>query len=159
MDRERLYTVDNSAILGAFDLKTGKEVWTKPLGTLQKASPVLADGKIYVGTENGKFYILRPTATGVEVLDEDLIGTATNPEPILASPAIADGRIYVTTMGPREQRRVGGHLYAIGSGGRAAKLPAPAAPPAPAAERGRSRRCRCFRTKRCSTPAASRRSR
>ena len=59
MDGERLYTVDNSAILGAFDLKTGKELWTKRLGTLQKGSPVLADGKIYVGTENGKFYILR----------------------------------------------------------------------------------------------------
>ena len=26
----------------------------------QKAPPVLADGKIYVGTENGKFFILRP---------------------------------------------------------------------------------------------------
>ncbi len=74
MDGERLYAVDNSAILGAFDLKTGKQVWTKRLGTMQKGSPVLADGKIYVGTENGKFYILRPTATGAEVLDEDLIG-------------------------------------------------------------------------------------
>ena len=94
--------MDNSAILGAFDLKTGKELWTKRLGTLQKGSPVLADGKLYVGTENGKFYILRPTATGAEVLDEDLIGTAANPEPIVASPAIADGRIYVTTMSPAE---------------------------------------------------------
>ena len=31
------------------------------LGTLQKGSPVLADGKLYVGTENGKFYILKPS--------------------------------------------------------------------------------------------------
>src|SRR6185503_16533729 len=45
MDRERLYTVDNSAIVGAFDLKSGKLVWQKTLGTLQKGSPVLADGK------------------------------------------------------------------------------------------------------------------
>jgi outer membrane protein assembly factor BamB len=103
MDAERLYTVDNSAILGAFDLKTGKEVWTKRLGTLQKGSPVLADGKIYVGTENGKFYILRPSATGAETLDEDQIGATTNPEPIVASPAIADGRIYVVTMGSVEE--------------------------------------------------------
>ena len=76
MDDERLYTVDNSAIVGAFDLKTGAKLWEKTLGTLQKGSPVLADGKLYVGTENGKFYILRPSATGVEVLDEDLLGTA-----------------------------------------------------------------------------------
>ena len=98
MDNERLYTMDNSAILGAFDLKTGAKVWEKTLGTLQKGSPVLADGKLYVGTENGKFYIMRPSATGVEVLDEDLLGTAQTPEPIVASPIVADGRVYVTSM-------------------------------------------------------------
>jgi outer membrane protein assembly factor BamB len=116
MDADRLYTVDNSAILGAFDLKTGKELWTKRLGIAQKGSPVLADGKLYVGTESGKFYILRPTATGAETLDEDLIGTATNPEPIVASPAISDGRVYVTTMSPvTETPGSAGHLYAIGT--------------------------------------------
>jgi outer membrane protein assembly factor BamB len=98
MDAERLYTVDNSAIIGAFDLKTGAKLWDRTLGTLQKGSPVLADGKLYVGTENGKFYILRPSATGVEVLDEDLLGSEQAPEPIVASPIVADGRIYVTSM-------------------------------------------------------------
>ena len=98
MDAERLYGVDNSGILGAFDLKTGKELWTKTLGTLQKGSPTLADGKLYIGTENGKFYILRPSAAGVEVLDEDVLGTAGNPEPIIASPAVANGRVYVVSM-------------------------------------------------------------
>src|SRR5688500_10836448 len=98
MDNERLYTMDNSAIVGAFDLKTGARLWEKTLGTLQKGSPVLADGKLYIGTENGKFYILRPSATGAEVLDEDLLGNAQSPEPIVASPIVADGRIYVTSM-------------------------------------------------------------
>jgi outer membrane protein assembly factor BamB len=133
MDGERLYTVDNSAILGAFDLKSGKELWTKHLGTLQKGSPVLADGKLYVGTENGKFYILRPTATGAEVLDEDVIGSAADPEPVIASPAISDGRIYVTTMGPPTRPESNGHLYAIGTRRPPAK-PAgapPAAAPSP----------------------------
>ena len=98
MDDQRLYTIDNSAIVGAFDLKTGARLWEKSLGTLQKGSPLLADGKLYVGTENGKFYILRPSATGVEVLDEDLLGTEQTPEPIIASPIVADGRVYVTSM-------------------------------------------------------------
>ncbi len=115
-DAERLYTVDNSAIVGAFDLKTGARLWEKTLGTLQKGSPVLADGKLYVGTENGKFYILRPSATGVEVLDEDLLGTAQTPEQIVASPIVADGRIYVTSMDA---------LYAIGK-----RVPRPASRPA-----------------------------
>jgi hypothetical protein len=87
-------------------LDTGATAWTHQLGTLQKGSPVLADGKIYVGTENGKFFILRPSATGVEVLDEDLLGTEDVPEIIIASPAVADGRIYVTSMDA---------LYAIGT--------------------------------------------
>ena len=98
LDTDRLYTMDNSAILGAFDLKTGAKLWEKTLGTLQKGSPVLADGKLYVGTENGKFYILRPSATGVEVLDEEVLGNPQSPEAIVASPIVADGRVYVTSM-------------------------------------------------------------
>ncbi|HXT68974.1 MAG TPA: PQQ-binding-like beta-propeller repeat protein [Vicinamibacterales bacterium] len=135
MDATRLYTMDNSAIMGAFDLKTGKEVWTKRLGISSKASPILADGKLYVGTESGKFYILRPTANGADTLDEDLIGTAANPEPIVASAAVSGGRIFVTTMAPGEPvAGSAGHLYAIGpkTATRNAGKPVPA-PPTPAA--------------------------
>jgi outer membrane protein assembly factor BamB len=122
MDNERLYTVDNGAIVGAFDLKTGAELWTRSLGTLQKGSPVLADNKLYIGTENGKFYILRPSATGVEVLDEDVLGTPENPEPIVASPIVSDGRVYVTSMEA---------MYAIGK--RQPTKPAAAKPQAASA--------------------------
>ncbi len=114
MDGERLYTVDNSAIVGAFDLKTGAKLWEHTLGTLQKGSPVLADGKLYVGTENGKFYILQPSATDVKILDEDVLGTQESPEMIIASPVVADGRVYVTSMdatyaiGKRVARPTGG---------------------------------------------------
>src|SRR6185503_12613385 len=58
IDGDRLYQIDNGANLFAFDVNTGKELWIQNLGTIQKASPVLADGKLYVGTENGKFFIL-----------------------------------------------------------------------------------------------------
>ena len=131
MDGDRLYTIDNSAIVGAFDLKTGARLWEKTLGTLQKGSPVLADGKLYVGTENGKFYILRPSATGVEVLDEDLLGTAQSPEAIVASPIVADGRVYVTSMdamyaiGKRVPRK-GGANAATGATSAASAAGAPA---------------------------------
>ena len=97
-DDQRLYHMDNGAVLGAFDLQSGKKVWDRNLGTIQKGSPVLADGKIYVGTENGKFFILRPKADGVDVLDEDWLGSQQSPEPIIASPAVADGRVYVVSM-------------------------------------------------------------
>lgn len=121
MDAERLYTVDNGAIVGAFDLKTGARLWTKTLGTLQKGSPVLADGKLYVGTENGKFFILRPSGTSVEVIDEDELGSANGPEAIVASPIVADGRVYVASMDT---------LYAIGT-----RKAGPAERPAAAAPR------------------------
>ena len=105
LDGDRLYQLDNSANLGAFDVNTGKQLWLKNLGAIQKASPVLADGKLYVGTENGKFYILKPDATGCEILDEDQLGTEALPEPIIASVAIANGRVFVVSDS---------NLYAIG---------------------------------------------
>jgi outer membrane protein assembly factor BamB len=98
MDEKYLYSVDNSAIVAAFDLTTGEQLWDQSLGTLQKGSPVLADGKLYVGTENGRFYILKPSPTGVEFLDQDWLGSQESPEAIVASPIVADGRVYVTSM-------------------------------------------------------------
>jgi outer membrane protein assembly factor BamB len=121
LDGDRLYQVDNGAILAAFDLTTGKKLWEKILGTIQKASPVLADGKLYVGTENGKFYILRPGATGVEVLDEDWLGSEAAPEAITGSPAVSGGRVYVTSIEA---------TYAIGASAKAA----PARPVTPTPE-------------------------
>ncbi len=122
-----LYAVDNGAILFGIDLETGNTLWTKKLGTMQKGSPVLADGKLYVGTENGRVHILKPSKTGVEVLDDDALpisiqegtgGAEPGPEPIVASPAVANGRVYIASMDA---------LYAIGP---KALKPAPAAPAA-----------------------------
>src|SRR4030095_4869512 len=80
LDGDRMYQIDNSANLAAFDVNTGKQLWLKNLGTIQKASPVLADGKLYVGTETGKFFILKPSATGCEILDKKQLGTAELPD-------------------------------------------------------------------------------
>ena len=105
LDGDRLYQIDNGANIAAFDANTGKQLWLKNLGTIQKASPVLADGKLYVGTENGKFYILKPSATGCEILDEDQLGTEAVPETIIGSAAVSNGRIYFASDSG---------LYAIG---------------------------------------------
>ena len=110
IDGDRLYQLDNSANIGAFDLSNGKQLWLKSLGTIQKASPVLADGKLYVGTENGKFYILKPNATGCEILSEQQLGTAALPEAIIASAAVANGRVYFVSDS---------NLYCIGTKGKA----------------------------------------
>lgn len=97
IDGDRFYQIDNGANLAAFDIATGKQIWLQNLGTIQKSSPVLADGKLYVGTENGKFFILKPTATGCEILDEDVLGAEAAPEPIIASAAVSGGRVFVVS--------------------------------------------------------------
>ena len=112
IDGDRIYQVDNSSNLFAFDLETGREFWKRNLGTIQKASVVLGDDKIYVGTESGKFYILRPHADHCEVLSEvelplsdQGITSQKIPEPVVASAAIARGRVYFVSSDA---------LYAIG---------------------------------------------
>jgi outer membrane protein assembly factor BamB len=105
LDGDRMYQIDNGANIAAFDVNTGKQLWLKNLGTIQKASPVLADGKLYVGTENGKFFILKPSATGCEILDEDQLGTESQPEAIVGSAAVSNGRIFFASDSA---------LYAIG---------------------------------------------
>ena len=109
-DGERLYALDNGGVLFAYDVKSGKRLWEQTLGTIAKASPVFADGKLYIGTENtgdagGKFYIIRPHADRAEILDQEWLGTPEKSELIIASPIVARGRVYVTSMDA---------LYAIG---------------------------------------------
>jgi outer membrane protein assembly factor BamB len=114
-----LYAVTAESALHAFNLADGKPLWEKKLGTIQKASPVYADGKIYVGTENGKFYILKPSPTGCQVLDEDelepvdKVDTKTaegddliaSNEQIIGGVAVSRGRIYLVSTK---------NIYAIG---------------------------------------------
>ena len=121
IDGDRLYQVDNGANIAAFDVNTGKQLWLQNLGTIQKASPVLADGKLYVGTENGKFFILKPSATGCEILDEDQLGTEAQPEAIIGSAAVSNGRIFVVSdsglyaIGKKANHSSSGTVAAVGT--------------------------------------------
>jgi len=119
VDGDTYLQVDNGANLYAFDVVTGRQLWKQTLGTVQKASPVFGDGKIYVGTESGKFYIIRPHADRCEILSEvELPISQTGlfnervPEPVVASAAISRGRVYFVSSDT---------LYAIGR-----KTPVPA---------------------------------
>lgn len=118
IDGDRIYQLDNGANIAAFDVNTGKQLWLQNLGTIQKASPVLADGKLYVGTENGKFFILKPGPTKAEILDEDQLGTEARPEAIIASAAVSNGRVFVVSDS---------NLYCIGKKGRNSSHATPAA--------------------------------
>ena len=119
IDGNRFYEVDGGANMMAFDFETGKELWNKRLGTTaQQAALVLADGKLYVGTASGKFWILRPRADGVDVLSEVTLpiskssccGAEGVPEQVLSGAAVSRGRVYfssvdaVYAIGPKPAR-------------------------------------------------------
>ena len=63
------------------------------------ASPVIADGKIYVTNESGMTTVFR-TGPEFDVLAENPLD-----DYVLSSPAISDGQIFIRTTG---------FLYAIG---------------------------------------------
>jgi outer membrane protein assembly factor BamB len=116
LDGDRFYAIDIGANLAAFDFATGKELWRMNIGHSQRASPVVADGKIYVGSVSGSFYIIEPGADAPKVLDHDDLGTAEAPEEIYASVAVSGGRVYLATTSD---------LYAIGSKERKRFPPSP----------------------------------
>ncbi len=100
---DRLYVFDDRGKLLIFDSKTGKRIARKALGTMMRSSPLVADGKIYVCTANGRWYILRPTDQGVDVVSR---GRLPSGEESHGSPIVSHGRIYIPTTG---------HLYCIGT--------------------------------------------
>ena len=114
VDNGRIYQIENGSRLKAYDVETGKELWTQPLGTSQKAPPVMADGKIFVGTENGRFFIVRPHADRAEILSDVELPVSTNSiggsegtaEQVFGGAAISRGRIFFATTDA---------VYAIGS--------------------------------------------
>ncbi len=100
-DGEYLYVVNDRGIVFVKDAKTGEPVYGPQRlarGTYS-ASPVLADGKIYITNENGVTSVFRD-GPEFELLAENDFDEYT-----LSSPAISDGQIFMRTTG---------HLYAIG---------------------------------------------
>jgi outer membrane protein assembly factor BamB len=125
VDGDRVYQIENGSKMIAFDVVTGKELWKQQLGTVQKAPPVLADGKIYVGTESGKFFIIKPHQDHAEILSEvempiskhSCCSSEGTPEQLLGGAAVSHGRIFfassdaVYAIGPRKAIALKG--YAI----------------------------------------------
>jgi len=121
-DGQRIYQVDNGAWLRAFDLATGRQMWEHSLGRSQRGPLLLADGKLYAGTENGTFFIIRPRADRAEVLSQvempistdSMGGSQGTPEQIESGAAVSRGRIFFVTsdavyaIGPKAPRAPAG---------------------------------------------------
>ena len=111
-----LWVVDDGAKLHVFDPKSGNQLARKPLGRVMRSCPVAADGKVYLCTNGGRWYILEAAGTGVKVKHKlTLRGEAND-----GSPVISHGRIYLPTSDA---------LYCLGrSDGQSSSDPLPPAP-------------------------------
>jgi hypothetical protein len=99
---DRLYCPDDSGKLFVLNAKDGSLVGRKiSLGTINFASPVAADGKIYHVEKNGRWYIMTPNAKdGVERFQRGKsmgMFPGSPQEECWASPVISHGRLYILT--------------------------------------------------------------
>ena len=100
-DGTYFYIINDSGIVWCLDAKTGEEIYGRKRlrRSTYSASPVLADGKIYITNEDGLTTVLK-AGPEFEVLAENALD-----DYCLSSPAISDGQIFIRTTR---------YLYAIG---------------------------------------------
>lgn len=94
-----LYTITRDNILHCVEASTGEIVWLKRLTGVHSASPVYADGKIYILSEDGVTIVLRPGREYDEIARNELGETC------LASMAVSNGQFFI---------RSAENLYCIG---------------------------------------------
>lgn len=107
-----LYIADLSGFLYCLDANTGEHHWTYDAFAAVWGSAFVADGKVYLGDEDGDIAVLK-AGKELEVLNEINMGSA-----VYTTPIAHDGVLYIATRNK---------LFAIADG---AKLEA-AADPAP----------------------------
>jgi outer membrane protein assembly factor BamB len=74
------------------DADTRKACWTHEINGEAWASPLAADGKVYLGTRAGSFYIFQAGR------EENLLSSCDLGQPISSTAAAANGVVFVATM-------------------------------------------------------------
>jgi outer membrane protein assembly factor BamB len=101
-DGKLVYTVNDRGIAFALDLQTGKVVYgpERLKSDSYSASPVLAEGRIYITSENEGVTSVYKAGPTFELLAQNSLN-----DYCLSSPAMSEGQIFIRTTG---------HLWAIG---------------------------------------------
>jgi outer membrane protein assembly factor BamB len=94
-----LFMSDYSGFVYCLDAETGQEYWIHDMKAHMWGSTLVADGKVFLGDEDGDLVVLAATKEK-KVLNEVYFGA-----PIYSTPVVANGTLYVGTQT---------HLYAIG---------------------------------------------
>ncbi len=85
-----VYQADFSGFLHALDAKTGQVYWTHDLFAAVWGSPLLVDGKIYLGDEDGDVVIMQEGKTK-KVISEINMGSS-----VYSTPVPAHGVLYIS---------------------------------------------------------------
>ncbi|MGE5192937.1 MAG: PQQ-binding-like beta-propeller repeat protein [Deltaproteobacteria bacterium] len=86
-----LYLVSDKGVATCLDARTGEERWQHRIGGDFSASPLYADGKIFLQNETGDGIVLKP-GPQYEELGRNPLG-----EKSLASYAVGDGALFIRT--------------------------------------------------------------
>ena len=93
------YVVADNGVLSAYHAKTGELIYQQRLPSSFSASPIAADGKLFLASEDGDIFVV---AAGPKF---ELLATNPMGKAVMATPAISDGLLIVRTEGS---------VYAIG---------------------------------------------
>ena len=89
--KDFLFVATSYGVVATFHAQTGELVKTMELGTEFYASPVIAEGKIYLSDTDGKMFIFSAKS------DFNLINSFETGEKTYTTPAFTDGKIVVKT--------------------------------------------------------------
>lgn len=96
-----LYMVNDDGALSCVDIAAGTVVWKERLAGNYAASPILADGRLYLPNQQGKTFVVRP-GRSFEALATNVLDSG-----CMASPAVSGKALFLRTRT---------HLYRIESG-------------------------------------------
>ncbi len=86
-----LFIADFSGLVHCLDAKTGKCHWTHDMQTACWSSPLIVDGKVYLGNEDGDIVIFK-FSPHKEVLNKINMGSS-----VYSTPIVANGVLYIST--------------------------------------------------------------
>lgn len=87
-----VFVADCGRMFHCVDAETGQPVWTHEIKGEVWASPYVADGKVYLGTRSGNFYVFAASR------DKKLLSSLELGAPISGTTTAANGVLYVATM-------------------------------------------------------------
>jgi len=84
-----LYALADNGVLSAYDAKTGEQIYQQRLPSSFSASPLAADGRLYLSSEDGDVFVVK-AGRQYELLSRNVMG-----QPLMATPALSGGMLII----------------------------------------------------------------